>query len=61
MSEREMYHNQEPRRGPSLLAIILAILLLGILVVIVIGVLALREAAQAVEGAPIASASGAPS
>jgi hypothetical protein len=51
MSEHEYYENREPRRrGPSLLAIIIGVLLLGILVVMVIGVLAVREAAQAVEG-----------
>jgi hypothetical protein len=48
MSERERY--EEERRRPSLLAIVIAILLFGILVAMVIGVLSLRAFAQAVQG-----------
>jgi hypothetical protein len=50
MSERETHRDQEPRRGPSILTIVIAVLLLGILVTMVVGVVALRGAAKAVEG-----------
>jgi hypothetical protein len=48
MNEQELY--EEPRRGPSWLAILIAVLLLGILITMVSGLLMLRGAAQAVEG-----------
>ena len=48
MNEQELY--PEPRHRPSVLTIVIAILLLGILITMVSGVLMLRNAAQAVTG-----------